>query len=317
MLLLPDETEEKEQSVSDRDRVRLTGSSEELLGRYFEWLVVERRLAASTIKYYVRDARRFLAGRDAQDLATVSLGEVSAFVVRECRRRSMGSAKNLSTALRSLLRYLHLEGIIDRELAQAVPARASWRGGGLPRGLGADELTALLASGDDSTAIGRRDHAIVVLLGRLGLRAGEVAALTLDDLDWTDGEIVIRGKGNHTERLPLPVDVGQTIVAYLRDGRPKTACRALFLRARGPKVGVSAAGIGEVARRAAERAGLGSLGAHRLRHSAATALLRAGGSLEEVGQVLRHRTLEVTAHYAKVDFVALRQLALPWPECVA
>ena len=236
-------------------------------------------------------------------------------MVRECRRLSVGSAKNLAAGLRSLLRYLYLEGVTDRELAQAVPAPASRRGGGLPRGLGAEEVTALLASCDDSTPLGRRDHAIVVMLVRLGLRAGEVAALSLDDVDWAHGELVVRGKGDHTERLPLPVDVGEALVAYLQDGRPREPPVAVP-RAQA-RVGLSAAGVGSVVRRACLAAGLPCGGAHRLRHSAATAMLRAGASLDEVGQVLRQRDLETTAAYAKVDFVALRQLAQPWPEHVA
>jgi integrase len=170
----------------------------------------------------------------------------------------------------------------------------------------------LLADGG-ATAVGRRDHAVMLLLARLGLRAGEVAALTLDDLDWRAGEVIVRGKGDRIERLPLPVDVGEALVAYLRDGRPTGTCRALFVRAQPPMTGMSASSIRVVVRRGCERAGLPVVGAHRLRHSAATAMLRAGASLEEVGQVLRQRSSQVTALYAKVDFVALRALAGPWP----
>lgn len=294
-----------------------TSPVEDLVEDYCEWLVSERGLASNTVEYYVHGARLFLEDRDGRDLAVVTLGEVSSFMVRECRRLSVGSAKNLATGLRSLLRYLYLEGITDRELAQAVPAPASWRGRWLPRGLRAEEVAALLAASDHSTAIGRRDHAIVVILARLGLRAAEVAALGLADLDWTQGEIVVQGKGNHTERLPLPVDVGEALVAYLQHGRCEATCRALFLRASGARVGLSARGVTSVVRRACIRAGLPPEGAHRLRHSAATAMLRAGGSLDEVGQVLRQRDITTTSAYAKVDFGALRTLALPWPERVA
>mgnify|MGYP003543156091 FL=1 len=217
-----------------------------------------------------------------------------------------------------MLRYLYLEGITDRQLAPAVPTPAGWRGTWLPKGLTAEELAALLGAFDASTAIGRRDYAIVVMLARLGLRAGEVTALTLDDLDWAQGEIVVHGnKANHTERLPLPVDVGEALVGYLRDGRPKTTCRAVFVRANGTEGLSAAGGVGRVVKRAVARAGLASGSAHRLRHSAGTAMLRAGASLAEVGQVLRQRSSQVTAHYAKVDFVALRAVALPWPEGVA
>lgn len=299
--------------MSDQGGTALTGASEELVDRYRGWLVAERSLAPATVKYYVSAARLFLSECGGRDLQSLTLGEVTGFVVRQCPRVSVGAAKNLVTGLRSLLGYLYLEGLTDRQLAAAVPTPSGWHGSNLPRGLGADALAALLAEGGDASAVGRRDHAIVVMLARLGLRAGEVAALTLDDIDWSQGEVVVRGKGSRTEALPLPVDVGEAVASYLRDGRPPAACRSLFLRAYAPMVGLSSSGICGVVHRACIRAGVPPVGAHRLRHSAATGMLRAGASLEEVGQVLRHRSTQVTALYAKVDFVALRTLALPWP----
>ncbi len=233
-------------------------------------------------------------------------------MVRHSRRFGVGSAKKLATGLRSFLGYLYVRGLTERQLAQAVPAPPCPHGAGLPRWLSSPELVLLLAAGDEKSGVGRRDHAILVMLVRLGLRAGEVAGLSLDDIDWRAGEITVSGKGARTERLPLPVDVGEAVVAYLRQGRAKTSCRALFLRADG-LLGLSAGGVADVVRRACVRAGMSSVGPHRLRHSAATAMLRAGASLDEVGQVLRQRDAAVTAHYAKVDFVALRQLAAPWP----
>ena len=297
--------------------VVLTGALEELVERYEGWLVAERSLAAATIKYYVWAARLFLFERGGRDLKSLMLGEVTSFVVGQCPRFSVGHAKNLVTGLRSLLGYLYVEGVTDCQLAPAVPTPSGWHGSNLPRGLGADALAALLGGGDDASAVGRRDHAIVVLLARLGLRVGEVAALTLDDIDWRRGEIVVRGKGSRTEALPMPVDVGEAVVGYLHDGRPRAACRSLFLRSNAPTVGLSSSSIGGVVRRACVRAGVPPVGAHRLRHSAATAMLRAGASLEEVGQVLRQRSTQVTALYAKVDFAALGALALPWPGGVA
>ena len=287
---------------------------EALVEDYRHWLVAERSLAPTTIRYYVSAARLFLVGCDGHDLKSLTVGDVTGFMVRECPRLSVGTAKNLAVGLRSFLGYLFVEGITDRQLGLAVPTPSGPHGGNLPRWLGAAELRALLAEGSyDATAVGRRDKAIVVMLARLGLRAAEVAALRVDDLDWRAGEIVVRGKGDRTERLPLPVDVGEALVAYLRDGRPTVSCRSLFLRAQHPMTGLSAAGVGDVVHRAGVRAGVSAVGAHRLRHSAATAMLRAGASLEEVGQVLRHRSSQVTALYAKVDFVALSALALPWP----
>jgi integrase/recombinase XerD len=303
--------------MSDRSGVTLTGPFEGLVERYGEWLVGERCLAVRTIEYYVPEARRFLALHDGCELGSLTLGDVTTYVVGECRRCSYGRARSKVTALRSLLRYLYLEGVTDRELAPAVPGPTRWRYGGLPLGVRADELAALVAGCDVTTAIGCRDHAIVVMLVRLGLRAGEVAALSLDDVDWIQGELLVRGKGNHSERLPLPVDVGEAVVAYLRDVRPSAACRTLFLRMQGPSAGLSATAIGKVVQRVAARAGVAAPGAHRLRHSAATAMLQTGASLDEVGQVLRQRTAQVTAHYAKVDFARLRPLALRWPERVA
>jgi site-specific recombinase XerD len=278
--------------------------------------VSERALAASTIGYYVSAARLLVAECEERDLQQLTLGEVTEFMVRHSRRLAVGTARNLAVGLRSFLGWLHVQGCIDQRLAQAVPAPSGPRESGLPRWLSSPELAALLAARDDKSALERRDHAIVVMLVRLGLRAGEVAGLSLDDIDWHAGQITVSGTGARTERLPLPVDVGEALVAYPKRGRPKTDCRALFLGADAP-LGLSATGVADVVRRAFVRAGMSAVGPHRLRHSAATAMMRAGASLDEVGQVLRQRDAAVTARYAKVDFVALRQLAVPWPGEVA
>ena len=222
------------------------------------------------------------------------------------------------TALRSLLGFLHLRGLIAGPLAGAVPSTASWRLSGLPRALEPEQVQGLLDSCDREAATGRRDYAVLVMLARLGLRAGEVAALGLEDVDWRAGELRITGKGRRAERLPLPADVGEAIVAYLKDGRPATALdRSLIVRVRAPHHGLTGGGITQIVFAAAGRAGLGPINSHRLRHTAATSMLRAGASLEEVGQVLRHRQLLTTAIYAKVDRDALRALARPWPETQA
>jgi integrase/recombinase XerD len=195
-----------------------------------------------------------------------------------------------------------------------VPGVGAWRGAGLPRPLEPGELRRLLASCDRRTRIGRRDFAIVVLIGRLGLRCGEVAGLTFEDIDWRAGELLIYGKGRRDDRLPLPVDVGDAVSGYLRRGRPASAIgRVVFVRALAPHRAMGSAAISQVIARAGQRAGLGFVSAHRLRHTAATELLRAGASLPEIGQVLRHRRLISTAIYAKVDDRSLRQLVRPWP----
>lgn len=239
---------------------------------------------------------------------------MTAFVLATCPGMPKGSAKLTVTALRSLLGFLHVEGLIGEPLGQHVPAVASWRLAGLPRALEPGQVEALLASCDQRTAVGRRDFAMLTLLARLGLRAGEVAALRLEDIDWRSGEITVRGKGSRCERLPLPADTGEAIAVYLRDGRPGPfeGARQVFLRARAPHRALTGGGVSGAVSTAGQRAGIGPV-QHRLRHSAATGMLQAGASLTEIGQVLRHRRLLSTAIYAKADTEALRTLARPWP----
>jgi integrase len=190
---------------------------------------------------------------------------------------------------------------------------ASPRLASLPQGLDAVTVAALLGSCDRRTAVGRRDFAILVLLVRLGLRGGEVAALRLDDIDWRAGELVVRGKGSRLDRLPLPQDVGEAVADYLRHGRPRSTCRSLFMRACGPEGSMSAGSVVMVPRSASGRAGLPVVGAHRLRHTAASEMLRSGASLAEIAEVLRHQSESTTAIYAKIDRAALGLLVRPWP----
>jgi integrase len=238
---------------------------------------------------------------------------VTGYVVRGCSERPIGSAKHLVTALRSVLGFLFLAGHIGEPLAFAVPAVAHWGAGSLPRALSPDVVAALVGSCDRETLAGLRDRAILVLLARLGLRAGEVAALELDDLDWVAGELAVRTcKAARRERLPLPVDIGEALAVYLQS-RPRAACRKVFLRLNAPITGLTTPAVTSVVYRACRRAGQPRAGAHRLRHSAASAMLAGGASLIEIGQVLRHAHQETTAIYAKVDRTALRELARPWP----
>ncbi len=294
---------------------------EMLLERYRRFLTVERGLAPNTARGYLAAVRPFLVSRvtpTGLDLAELRAADVSAFVAARCPGQAHGSARLTVTALRSLLGFLHVEGILPRPLAASVPRVASWRLASLPRGLTAAEVERLLASCDRSRATGRRDFAILTLLVRLGLRAGEVASLSLDAIDWRAGELVVSGKGERLERLPLPADVGEAIVAYLRHARPATAVgRTVFVRVKAPHRALSSTGVSQVVADAARRASLGVVHAHRLRHTAATAMLRSGGSLAEIGQVLRHRRALTTAIYAKVDREALRALARPWPDGAA
>jgi integrase len=292
------------------------GALEELLADYRRYLRVERGLSEHTVlDAYGPAARLFLAGREGPDglgLGRLCAADVSLFLARECAGRSVTGTRDLACALRSLLRYLHLAGLIEVPLAWAVPPVADLRDRTLPRGLDPGAVNRLLASCDRRTLAGRRDYAILLLLARLGLRAGEVAGLALDDVDWRRGELLIRGKGGRQDVLPLPADVGEALVSYLRR-RPRCPCRAVFLRVTAPRQELDRSTIGWVVRAACGRAGLPRAGAHRLRHTAATRMLRAGASLPEVGQVLRHREQKTTAIYAKVDRTALRALARPWP----
>jgi integrase/recombinase XerD len=296
--------------------------ADQLLAAYGGYLAGERALAERSIGDYARVARQFLAwwsrrGGGELALAQLTAGDVTAFVLEEHGRGSAASARRVVTGLRSLLRYLHVEGHIAGQLAPAVLAVPGWRGSTPQRGLAAGEVARLLASFDRRTALGRRDYAMVMVMARLGLRAGEVAAIELDDIDWRAGELTVAGKGDRRERLPVPADVGQALAGYCQRGRPGTSCRALFLRARAPRTKMSADAVTSAVHRAAARAGMPGVGAHRLRHTAATQMLRAGGSLFEVGAVLRQRRSSVTAVYAKVSPAALRLVARRWPGSAA
>lgn len=290
---------------------------EEVVGRYRDYLLTERGLSPGTVAGYVHLARPFLASRsrgDRLDLAGMSAADVFEFVVASCPGRATGSAKLIVTVTRSVLNWLHLTGAIEDPLAAGVPSVAGWKLADLPQPLAPAQVRALLGSCDRRMSKGRRDYAIVLLLVRLGLRSGEVARLGLDDIDWHAGELKVVGKGNRGESLPLPADVGAAITAYLRRGRPASAQgRSIFVRVHAPHRALTPGGVGAVVNAAGRRAGLGHVHAHQLRHSAATAMLRAGSPLAEVGQVLRHRMPLTTAIYAKIDQQALAVLARPWP----
>ncbi len=287
---------------------------EQLLGRYKAHLVDERGLVPAVVSQYLKAAALFLAaypgaavGQPGPDAAAVS-----AFCARELPRRSRAGAAELASALRSFLRFLHVEGLVVAPVAQAVPAVANRRGCGLPRALPPATVAKLLASCDRRTRLGRRDYAMLMLLARLGLRAGEVASMSLDDLGWRAGELIVHGKGGRDDRLPLPCDVGAALAAWLRS-RPRVTIRAVFLRATAPTGAITSAGVTWAVYNACDRSGVPRAGAHRLRHSLASQMLGAGSSLAEVGQVLRHARVATTAIYAKVDHRALDALVLPWP----
>lgn len=289
-----------------------------LLGRYEQHLVDDRGLAQSTVDGHVGVARRFLSERmsvtgDETGVAGLCGNVVSGFLLRECERLSVGSAKNRVTELRSLLRFLRLEGLVVTDLAAAVPPVAGWRDTRLPSSSAGVDVSALAASCDLSRPVGLRDHAILLLLARLGLRSCEVVSLELGDFEWRLGLLRVRGKGGGEAHLPLPTDVGAAVAAYLRDGRPRSESRTVFLSLLAPVRALRACSVGHVVARACERTSQSRVGPHRLRHALAVEMMRRGAALPEIGQVLRHRDLATTATYAKVDLVALRSVALPWP----
>lgn len=287
---------------------------ERLLASFECFLVAERGLAASTVSAYVRRAARFVDGY-AVDGAVGSLtpAEVTRAVLEECASRSVGAGQYFVAALRALLRFCHVEGLIGEDLSAAAMTVTGRRTSLLPQGNDAAEQAALMRSCDRRRAVGRRDYAVILLLLRLGLRAGEVAALRLEDIDWRAGELVVRGKGQRMDRLPLPADVGEAIAGYLRRGRPAVAGRQVFATVTAPVHGLTRESVSLIVRRACARAGIRSVGAHRLRHTMACAMVRQEVPLAEIGQVLRHRSPVSTAGYARVDVDQLRTLTQPWP----
>ena len=299
-----------------RPNARRTGL-DRLLDRYREYLVDERGLSDGVVRWYCILAGRFLKGRPrGAHLRRLTAGEVREFLRNEARGFTSGYAGCVAGALRSWVRFLHVEGRIPASLMGAVPSIAGWRGTSLPQALTPGAVRRLLRGCDRRTLIGRRDYAVMMLLVRLGLRAGEVVRLELDALDWRQGEMVVHGKGKSLARLPLPQDVGQALTAYLVR-RPRADSRALFLRSRAPLQRLTPAGITHVVVQAAKRAGLAHASPHQLRHTLAPELLRRGATLAQIAQVLRHRSVATTATYARVDRVALRELAQPWPGGVA
>jgi site-specific recombinase XerD len=293
---------------------------EELEAEFRRYLEQERRLSSSTVLLYLAFCRRFLA-QITQDgevrFDRLQAADVVNFVQREAARLHHAKrAKLMTTALRSFLQYARYRGLIAADLRDSVPTVANWSMASLPNALSADEVQRLLSGCERKTAVGRRNGAILLLLARLGLRAGEVVGLTLDDIDWAAGTLRIHGAGSREDRLPVPQDVGAVLADYLRHVRPVCASRRVFVRMRAPYRGfANSVAISSLVRRALARAGLDPAhkGAHLLRHTVATQMLRQGASLAEIGELLRHRSHQTTMIYAKVDLDLLRPLALPWP----
>jgi integrase/recombinase XerD len=305
--------------ITEKVAARRLTPAERCAQAYASYLRDVRALARPTVINYVPFIRGFLTDRFGDGpvrLAGLTAGDVVRFVRRQAPQLHLKRAKLLTSALRSFLRYVRYRGAGTRDLAAAVPTVANWSMPAIPRAIGADHVRQLLASFDRRMVMGRRDYAIVLLLARLGLRSGEVAQLELDDLDWEAGQLSVRGKRGHRTVLPLPADVGAAIAAYLRHGRPPSTSRRVFLRSKAPIRGfLSQCAVGSIIRHALHRAGIQAptTGTHQFRHGLATEMLRRGASLTEIGEILRHRHLQTTTIYAKVDLTALRSLALPWP----
>lgn len=291
-------------------------SVEAVLGQWCEYLVAERGLGATTVDQYRHSARPWLASctvAGVVDFNAMTAATVTDFVSLRFPELPSEAAKPMVPALRSLLRYLHISGKVPVLLVAAVPAVASYRDSGVRRWLRPEQITAMIEA-CPANEIGYRDRAVIVLLSRVGLRAGEVAALRLDDIDWKSGTILVHGKGGYIDELPLTVEAGEALCKYLNARSMTAPDRAVFQRAFAPRGGISAGAVSCLVGHAGQRAGLGAVGAHRLRHSLATATINAGASLEETAQLMRHRSLGTTTIYAKVDMVRLSAIARPWPK---
>lgn len=280
------------------------------------WMLRHRGLMPSTVHGYQVALRPFLV-EIGEDPATYNVERIRSFVLDHLGSLGREATRSAVTAIRAFLRFLVAEGRLPAGMVHCVPSVAKWRLSSLPRYLEAPDVERVVHSCDLTTGHGLRDHAILLLLARLGLRAGDVAAMELGDVDWLCSTLRVRGKGRREVLLPLSQEVGDAILAYLERGRPKSNSDRIFLTVRAPtRPFASSDSMGDIVKFALKRAGIHnppSRGAHLLRHSAATAMLRAGSSLDTIAAVLRHQSTDVTAHYAKIDLAMLQQVAQPWP----
>jgi site-specific recombinase XerD len=287
-----------------------------LLGRYRDYLVVERGLAADTVKLYLFGARLFVrvaCDDDVDRIGGLDAAAVARFVITVSGSRRASSVNTIVVATRSLLRWFHAVGLVGLPLAQATPWLARGRQSTLPRVVETGTTQRLLGACERATLSGARDYAVVILLARLGLRIGEVLAIELDDIDWRTGTLTVRSKGGSRDVLPVPVDVGDALASYLQARGPVVGTRRVFVTVLGSRRALSRNAAVASLRGLCARAGVPDTPSHRLRHSAARDLLRSGASLPEIGQVLRHQELATTSIYAKVDMAALAGVAQPWP----
>jgi site-specific recombinase XerD len=290
-----------------------------IIVEYRRWLRKHRGAAESTVRLYSRDAAAFLTALGDDPGRWDAKGVRDHFLDR-ASKCGAGTAEKLTTGLRAFLRYLSARSQCPADLDRAVPAFASWRLARLPRYLTAEQVDSLIAACDGSSPARRRDRAIILLLARLGLRAGDVAGLRIDDIEWEAGTLRVSGKGRYQVRLPLPQDVGDAILDYLACRTPTRECGHIFVRNIAPyRPFTRGDGVSSAVRCAMKRAGIVSpaKGAHVLRHTAATQMLRHGVPLDQIGLVLRHRGIDTTAYYAKADVNLLKEIAQPWPEALS
>lgn len=296
--------------------LRLKEVKEPILASFHHWMLNHRGVKESTLKIYDRVIPALLE-TVAGDAASIDARTLRSFFATHSKHLSQGSASNVANAVRMFVRYLIAEGISAPGLDSALPTAASWRGTSLPRSLPSSDVDRVIAACDPSTKEGLRDRAIILLLVRLGLRASDVCGLRLEDLDWSQASIRVSGKGRRDAQMPLTQEIGDSVLAYLQSGRPQTDSASLFVRHTPPiRPFASSSAISGIVAGAIQRAGIKSpcRGSHVLRHSAAVTMLRNGVSLQEIGTVLRHRSLHTTLHYAKVDTALLQLVVHPWPE---
>ena len=304
------------ESINEIQRTRAA-----LLTDFEDYLVRQRGLSPRTIYHTLRFANRFLDHRYGSrmiDLTRLRAADTTNFVQHILARRTPYRDKTVTTHLRTFFQYLFACGATSANLALSIPKTAQRWNARLPRHLSPGAVEAVLASVRSNPRHGARDYAMLLLMARLGLRASEIIKVQLDDIDWRAGELLVRGKGGLHDRLPITAEVGEALSRYLREERGETSCRTMFVTHRAPHRGfkdgqIANAILKDALAATGQKPVTPYVGSHLLRHSLATRLINAGASLDEVGDMLRHRSRSSTMIYARLDIEGLRSIAQPWP----